>query len=70
MTMFFGFMGLLIFAFMGPLLLILWCVRCAVGVRLGWAVRAVACYTQGRWLHLSPGFACECCLLAQEPASH
>ncbi len=25
MTMFFGFMGLLIFSFMGPLLLILWC---------------------------------------------
>lgn len=30
MTMFFGFMGLLIFAGMGPLLLILWCARASV----------------------------------------
>lgn len=64
MTMFFGFMGLLIFAFMGPLLLILWCVRSAVGVHLGWAVRAVPCYTRGATL------TCLCGLLASAVCSH
>jgi hypothetical protein len=54
MTMFFGFMGALIFTLVGPLLLILWCAALAMHSRGRVALLGLAGFAPHGWLLSGP----------------